>query len=215
VDQILVNNTILEVLEFDFRGCMKCPYLDLRCYNSLWRLSITGWCSSNLSFQLDLFINLRDLQLYHCLELDSFPEGGLPSNLTELGIYKCPKLIGSREEWGLFQLNSLKQLYVGDEFENVESFPEENLLPPTLTFLCLNKCSKLRIMNYKGFLQLKSLRFLFIYNYLSLESLPEEGLPNSLSTLSIRNCPLIKEKYEKEGGERWHTISHIRDVLFW
>jgi hypothetical protein len=30
--------------------------------------------------------------------------------------------------------------------------------------------------------------------------------------LNINECPLIREKYKKEGGERWHTISHIPDV---
>jgi hypothetical protein len=77
----------------------------------------------------------------------------------------------------------------------------------------LNNCSKLRIMNNKGFLHLKSLETLWIINCRVLERLPEkEALPNSLSELLIINCPIIKEKYEKEGGERWHTISHIPNV---
>jgi len=136
--------------------------------------------------------------------------GGLPSNLRPLSICNCPKLIASREEWGLFQLNFFR---VSDEFENVESFPEENLLPPSLKFFYLYDCPKLRIMNNKGFLHLKSLKELVIYNSPSLECLPEkEALPNSLAALRIEYCPIIKEKYEKEGGERWHTISHIHDV---
>jgi len=140
--------------------------------------------------------------------------GGLPSNLSDLSIKNCPKLIGSREEWGLFQLNSLYGFRVSDEFENVESFPEENLLPPTLHYLSLDNCSKLRIMNNKGFLHLKSLHDLTINNCPSLESLPEkEALPNTLSYLWIFNCGIIKEKYEKEGGERWHTITHIPYVV--
>jgi Leucine-rich repeat (LRR) protein len=91
----------------------------------------------------------------------------------------------------------------------VKSFPEEKLLPPNLYSLGLYNCSQLRILNYKGFLHLKSLDYLYIKNCPNLECLPEEGLPNSLSTLYIINCPLLKEKYQREGGERWHTISHI------
>ncbi|CAJ2638995.1 unnamed protein product [Trifolium pratense] len=199
-EQNLVNCTILEELEFDLRGfVVKRPSLDLRCYNSLRSLTITGWdSSSSLPLSLHLFTNLEDLCLYDCPQLESFPIGGLPSNLRELRIENCPKLIGSREEWGLFQLNSLKCFSVSDEFENVESFPEENLLPPTLEFLWLKNCSKLRIMNNKGFLHLNSLNNLCIVNCPSLESLPEEGLQqlSSLVGLSIEECPLIREKYK-------------------
>ncbi|GAU20899.1 hypothetical protein TSUD_120910 [Trifolium subterraneum] len=211
-DQNLVNCTILEVLQFDLKGIVKRPSLDLHCYNSLDYLSITGWDSSSLPFSLHLFINLQHLRLFDCPQMESFPRGGLPSKLWKLGISNCPKLIGSREEWGLFQLNSLNWLIINDhKFENVESFPEENLLPPTLEFLEIRNCSKLRIMNNKGFLHLNSLYCLYIYNCPSLESLPEEGLLhlNSLHTLSIKNCPIIREKYKKEGGELWHTIRHI------
>ncbi|KAK2386150.1 putative disease resistance RPP13 protein [Trifolium repens] len=212
-EQNLLNCSVLEELMFYLRVF---PSLDLRCYNSLRRLSISGCdSSSSLPFSLHLFTNLEDLHLYDCPQLESFPRGGLPSNLTWLEIHNCPKLIGSREEWGLFQLNSLKWFTVRDhEFENVESFPEENLLPPTLTWLQVFNCSKLRIMNNKGFLHLNSLKLLRIVNCPSLESLPEEALQqlSSLSRLWIEDCPLIREKYKKEGGERWHTISHIPNV---
>ncbi|KAK2440157.1 putative disease resistance RPP13 protein [Trifolium repens] len=215
-EQDLVNCTVLEELEFDLRGFVeKRPSLDLRCYNSLSSLSIRGCDSSfSLPFSLHLFTNLHSLNLYDCPQLESFPRGGLPSNLSSLVISNCPKLIGSREEWSLFQLNSLETLKVSDEFENVESFPEENLLPPTLEYLWLYNCSKLRRMNNKGFLHLNSLDSLYIRDCPSLESLPEEALQqlSSLCQLDIDNCPLIREKYKKEGGERWHTISHIPKV---
>ncbi|AES69119.2 NBS-LRR type disease resistance protein [Medicago truncatula] len=338
VEPNLVNYTILDELNLDWSGFVKCPSLDLCCYNSLGDLSIKGWHSSSLPLELHLFTklhylylydcpelesfpmgglpsNLRSLKIYNCPkligsreewglfqlssllefsvsdefenvesfpeenllpptlmflhlykcsklrkmnnkgflhlkslkslsinncpslenlleealhlftkldflylvdcpELDSFPEGGLPPNLSSFGIYNCPKLIGSREEWGLFQLNSLKSFFVTDEFENVESFPEENLLPSTLETLYVENCSKLRIMNNKGFLHLKSLKAMRIFSCPSLERLPEkEALPNSLDELWIDDCLIIKEKYEKEGGERWHTICHIPRVL--
>ena len=230
VEQNLVNNTILEKLEFDFKGFVNCPYFHLCCYNSLRTLSIKRWGSSFLPFSLDwlkfsfaLFNNLRSLNLYSCSRLESFPEGGLPSNLnnlricdcpkltmfpeeglpshlSHLEISNCPKLIASREEWGLYQLTSLKEFKVSDEFENVKSFPEENLLPPTLRTLWLSNCSKLRIMNYKGFLHLLSLSHLRIYNCPSLEYFPAQSLPNSLYSLEINNCPLIKKRYPERNA---------------
>ncbi|KAK2440086.1 hypothetical protein QL285_011539 [Trifolium repens] len=214
-EEDLVNCCVLEVLEFDLRGF---PSLDLQCYNSLRYISIRGCDSSfSLPFSLHLFTNLHYLYLCDCPQLESFPRGGLPSNLRLLDIHNCPKLIGSREEWGLFQLNSLQWFTVTDEFENVESFPEENLLPPTLEHLWMIKCSKLGRMNNKGFLHLNSLRDLRIDNCPSLERLPEEGLQqlSSLYYLEFGECPIIREKYKMEGGERWHTIRHIPNVSYY
>ncbi|XP_058784769.1 putative disease resistance RPP13-like protein 1 [Vicia villosa] len=208
----LINNPNLEELELDFKDFVEYPSMDLCCYNSLSKLSIKGWKFSSLPFSLHLFPNLEYLEIRDCPELESFSMGGLPSNLSCLTIYNCPKLIASREKWGLFQLNSLYYFTVSDDFENVESFPEQNLLPPTLKVLTLDKCSKLRILNFRGFLHLKSLSNIWIENCHSLESLPEEDLPNSLRVLSILSCPLLEEKYKKEGGERWHTIRHIPNV---
>lgn len=134
--------------------------------------------------------------------------GVLPSNLSKHVIDNCPKLIGSRQERGLFQLNSLKSFTVVDDFDDVECFSEKGLLPPTLhTVWRRYNCSKLRIMNCKGLLQ-----SLHILSCPCLERLPEEGLPNSLSTLAINRCPLLKEQYRKEEVERWHTICHIPSI---
>ncbi|XP_058721830.1 putative disease resistance RPP13-like protein 1 [Vicia villosa] len=208
----LINNPNLEELVLDFKDFVESPSLDLCCYNSLNRLSIRGWRFSSLPLSLHLFTNLDSLILLDCPRLESFPMGGLPSNLRSLEILNCPKLIASREEWGLFQLNSLYRFKVRDDFENVESFPEQNLLPPTLKYLYLSWCLKLKRMNCKGFLHLKSLRRIDIMYCPILESLPEESLPSSLSCLFIACCLLLEEKYKKEGGRRWHTISHIPEV---
>jgi len=215
LDQILYNSAFLEELEVEdfFDPNLEWSSLDFNSCNSLRTLNITGWHSSSLPFPLHLFTNLNSLVLYDCPLLESFSGRQLPSNLCSLQIEKCPKLMASRDEWGLFQLNSLKQFSVSDDFEIFESFPEESLLPSTIKSLELTNCSNLRIINYKGLLHLTSLESLCIEDCPCLESLPEEGLPSSLSTLSIHDCPLIKLKYQKEEGESWHTISHIPDVI--
>ena len=212
VEQHLFNNVILNKLKLDFSGFVECPSFDLRCYNSLRQLYIKGWRSSSLPFALHLFTNLDHLVLFDCPQLESFPLGGLPTNLSTLEIYDCPKLIASRREWGLFELNSLQIFRVSDDFENMESFPEESLLPPTLDTIDLYNCSKLRIMNYKGFIHLKSLKHLRIHSCPSLERLPEDGIPNSLYNLYISDCSLLSEQYQKDGGHRWHTICRIPNV---
>ena len=214
LEQLLFNNSFLKNLHvggFDSAN-LEWSSLDLPSSNSLHTLSISDW-NSTFPFSLHMFTNLKTLNLSDYPQLESFPRGGLPSSLSRLHINKCPKLIASRGEWGLFQLNSLESFCVVDDFENVDSFPEENLLPPTLYSLQLKNCSKLRIINYKGLLHLKSLKYLSIQRCPSLERLPEEGLPNSLSRLEIRDCQLLKEMYQKKGGERWHTIRHIPAVI--
>ncbi|KAK2440170.1 putative disease resistance RPP13 protein [Trifolium repens] len=214
LEKILLNNAFLEELEVeDFFGPnLEWSSLDFHSCNSLRTLTITGWHSSSLPFALHLFTNLNYLMLYDSPWLESFSGRQFPSNLCSLRIGRCPKLLASREEWGLFQLKSLKQFSLTDDFEIFESFPEESLLPPTINALELTNCSNLRIINYKGLLHLTSLESLYIVDCPYLESLPEEGLPSSLSTLSTHGCPLIKQQYKKEQGEHWHTISHIPHV---
>ncbi|XP_061350102.1 putative disease resistance RPP13-like protein 1 [Gastrolobium bilobum] len=212
LEQILLNNTFFEVLEF--RETLESSALYLS-YIPLPTLRFTrAYFSSSWPFSLDMFTNLHSLKLDNCPQLESFPKGGLPSSLSSLDIRSCPKLIASREELGLSKLHSLKELIVSDDFENVESFPEENLLPPNINLLRLVNCSKLRIINYRGFFHLKSLKFLSIGKCPCVEYLPEEGLPNSLSTLWILRCPILKERYGKEEGEHWHKIRHIPRVEF-
>jgi Leucine-rich repeat (LRR) protein len=211
LEKILFNSPFLKELEVeDFFGPnVEWSSLDICRRNSLRTLTITGWHSSSLPFALDHFASLNSLALYDCPWLESFFGRQLPSNLCSLRIERCPNLMASSYEWGLFQLNSLKLLCVSDDFEILDSFPEESILPSTIKSLELTNCSNLRIINYRGLLHLTSLESLYIEDCPCLEMLPEEGLPISLSTLSIHDCPLLKQLYQKEQGERWHTICHI------
>lgn len=166
-------------------------------------------CSTH---KLESFLFFFILHFSDCPQLESFPKGGLPSNLRRLRIEGCLKLVASREEWGLFKLHSLKELNLSDDFENVESFPVERLLPPTLSDLNLTECSKLTTTNSRGFLHLKYLKSFYILWCPRLKCLPEEGLPESLSALCIHDCPLLEQRYQKN-GEHWRKIQHIPSVM--
>ncbi|PRQ32403.1 putative leucine-rich repeat domain, L domain-containing protein [Rosa chinensis] len=160
----------------------------------------------------NLLPSLRELSLWDCPELESFPEGGLPSKLEELRIRRCKKLlIGNRMQWGLPTLTSLKFLRV--DFEGceqvVDSFPDEGLLPTTLGSLYINCISKL---DGKGFTQLTSLEWLSISNSPELRCLPDEELPTSLSHLDIDHCPLLEQRCQRETGEDWPKIAHIKTI---
>ncbi|KAF7836160.1 putative disease resistance protein [Senna tora] len=231
LDQILITCPDLE--DLDLCGCPKLvsfPTCQLSAPKlrslSISNISYQSTHTENMQTQLlptvrSLWFqncpHLRCLVLCDCPFLESFHMNReLPTNLVELSIQKCPKLMDSHKEWGLHKLHSLRRFTVSDDFQNVECFPEEALLPPNLTSLKFDDCPHLKTINYKGFLHLTSLKILTIFNCPSLQCLPEQGLPNSLSCLEIYgNSPLLKKRYQKEIGQDWHKISHIPRVLIY
>ncbi|KAF7114884.1 hypothetical protein RHSIM_RhsimUnG0071200 [Rhododendron simsii] len=157
-----------------------------------------------------LLPSLKSLDLSECPEIESFPEGGLPSKLDNLSIGSCKKLFGGRRDWGLQTLPSLTNFSLDGEYEDVlESFPEEGLLPPTLTYLCFTDLKNLKSLNRRGLQPLISLKRMIINNCPQLQSLSVERLPTSLSELIIWCCPLLEPRCHREDGEDWHKIAHI------
>ncbi|KAB2607082.1 disease resistance protein [Pyrus ussuriensis x Pyrus communis] len=161
--------------------------------------------------------SIESLWIWDCPELESFPEGGLPSKLRSLTIGSCKKLMANRMRWGLQTLTSLKDLDVSfsgcEEEQLVESFPEEGLLPTTLTSLSISGHPNLKTIDGKALRHLISLETLKISFCPQLQSLPDEGLPTSLSLLLIYKCDLLKQRCQRDTGEEWPKISHIPNVL--
>jgi hypothetical protein len=154
------------------------------------------------------------MEITDCPELESFPEGGLPSRLKSLRVVSCKKLIANRKQWGLQRLTSLEHLLIDfGDCEEVCSFPEEGLLPATLTSLSISTVSSLKTMEGKGFRHLGSLQSLAIRRCPELQCLPDEGLPTSLSVLEISFCPSLKQRYQRDKGEDWPKIAHIRHIM--
>jgi hypothetical protein len=59
-----------------------------------------------------LILSLEKLDVIICLEVEWFPEGGLPSNLKSINIYACDKLVASQMGWGLQNLPFLELLTI-------------------------------------------------------------------------------------------------------
>ncbi|XP_057499127.1 putative disease resistance protein At3g14460 [Actinidia eriantha] len=144
-----------------------------------------------------LFPTLESLELRDCPEIESFPDGGLPSNLRELRISNCKKLVDRRREWGLQRLPSLRDFELGGDEDVGDSFPEDGLLPSTLTILSIWYLSNLKSLNKRGFQLLCSLKSLWIGQCPQLRSLPEEGFPTSLELLRIYDCPQLRSLPEE------------------
>ncbi|RVW21724.1 putative disease resistance protein [Vitis vinifera] len=158
--------------------------------------------------------SLHYLYISNCPVIDSFPEGGLPTNLSELDIRNCNKLVACRMEWGLQMLSFLRSFWIGElGEERLESFPEEQFLPSTLTSLSIRDIPNLKSLDNKGLKHLTSLETLMINNCERLKSLPKQGLPSSLSCLYIRGCPPLKKWCQKDKGKKWPSISHIPCIV--
>ncbi|GMN64517.1 hypothetical protein TIFTF001_033592 [Ficus carica] len=157
--------------------------------------------------------SLESIKLIHCEKVESFSNMGLPSNLKVLHIESCEKLIAKRRNWNYQRLSNLQTLVlIGCKDLGLNSFPEKGLLPSALTYLFISDFRKLKPLNGKGFKHLTSLQYLSIGKCDKLECLPEEGLPLSLFTLSIYECPMLSERCQRKTGEDWPKIQHIPNI---
>ncbi|KAJ7947360.1 Disease resistance protein [Quillaja saponaria] len=183
LDEIVIRNCV-NFISFPKEG-LPAPCLSILIVSGCYNLK-------SLPNEMHSFLpNLKSLRLGDCPEIESFPEGGLPSNLSLLEIRNCGKLVDRRMDWNLHA--SLSKLLMYGKYENVESFPEESLLPTSLTYLSLTQFSSLQKLDNKGMHNLVSLEQLDIANCPRLESLTKERLPASLMKLIIKGCPLLEE----------------------
>ncbi|RXI03833.1 hypothetical protein DVH24_038107 [Malus domestica] len=203
----------------------KLSSLQIRVCGNLESLSVEGGADENLS-------PLNSLSIWHCRNLVSFPDGGLPTpNLTLFDVNNCAnlKLLPDR----MHTLTALQRLAISS-LPNVVSFAQgglppnlqsfqifgaskdffqtllnEQLLPATLHTLAISYVSNLKSLDGKGLEHLTSLQQLQISGCESLKFLPKEGLPASLSYLSILDCPSLKKRYLKKRYEKVARIPCI------
>ncbi|KAG4950200.1 hypothetical protein JHK86_043439 [Glycine max] len=175
----------------EFLKIRKCPQLE----------SLPG----SMHMQLP---SLKELRIDDCPRVESFPEGGLPSNLKEMRLYKCSSGLMASLKGALGDNPSLETLSIREL--DAESFPDEGLLPLSLTCLTISGFRNLKKLDYKGLCQLSSLKKLILENCPNLQQLPEEGLPRSISYFTIGySCPKLKQRCQNPGGEDWPKIAHI------
>ncbi|KAL6326937.1 hypothetical protein AAG906_012621 [Vitis piasezkii] len=97
----------------------------------------------------------------------------------------------------------------------------------SLLHLQIRGCPKLQFSIGSVLQRLISLKELGIYSCGRLQSLTEAGLhhlttletliiwkrlPDSVSSLYVRDCPLLKQRLQFEKGEEWRYISHIPKI---
>ncbi|TQD84016.1 hypothetical protein C1H46_030466 [Malus baccata] len=163
--------------------------------------------------KIHTLIALRQLELSDLPKLVSFAREGLPPNLQEFEVNNCDELrhVDVVNDWGLQGLVSLQQFHIGGRGSDaiLETLLKEKLLPTALHSLHIFGLSSLKVVNGRGLQHLTSLRRLKINQSPSLEFLPEEGFPASLSCLSIHRCSSLSKRCQNKTGEDWAKISHI------
>jgi hypothetical protein len=173
-------------------------------------------CESLRSLPEKMDVLLPSLNYFHisyCQRIESFPQGGLPSNVKDMEVVKCDKLFATRSGWGLQKLPSLREFKVGGKYEDVESFPEPELLPSCLTQLCISEFPNMKTLDKKGLQHLTSLQDLSVWNCPKLEYIPKEGLPTSLSTISIYECPLLRKQWQSKKGKERRKIPDVDHIV--
>ncbi|PHT35251.1 hypothetical protein CQW23_27051 [Capsicum baccatum] len=131
----------------------------------------------------ELLPSLKELRLWDCPEIESFPDGGLPFNLQLLHIRDCEKLVNGRKEWRLQRLPCLRELEIYHDGSDEEIVGGENWeLPCSIQRL---KIRNLKTLSSQVLNSLTSLESLQTFNLLQVRSLLEEGLPSSLSELYL------------------------------
>uniref|UniRef100_M1CM96 Disease resistance protein R3a n=1 Tax=Solanum tuberosum TaxID=4113 RepID=M1CM96_SOLTU len=196
-------------------NCENVEILSVACGETqMTSLSIQGcrklkWLPERMQ---ELLPSLKELYLYNCPEMESFPEGGLPFNLQFLVISACKKLVNGRKEWHLQRLPCLTQLSIYHDGSDEEIVDGENWeLPSSIQTLTINNVKTLSSQHLKsltslselelydhhelhslGLWHLTSLQSLEIRNFPNLQSLPESALPSSLSQLIIMHCPNLQ-----------------------
>ena len=71
----------------------------------------------------------------------------------------------------------------------------------------------LQSLKKDGLQHLTSLKALDIRNCRKLKCLTKEKLPDSLSYLIVRECPLLEKRCQFEKGEEWCFIAHIPEIV--
>ncbi|KAB2594842.1 disease resistance RPP13-like protein 1 [Pyrus ussuriensis x Pyrus communis] len=220
------------------KNCRRLEFLShetMAKLTSLQDLQLRDSRDSLRSFPLGIFPKLSFLQIQGSKNLESLSigegadgenlthldEGGLPPYLHAVHIGYCEKLIPSMKYWGLQQLVSLRTFWIWSSKNLLEALLKEQLLPTTLHTLRIHEMEILKSLEGKGLQHLTCLQELEFHDCDSLEFLSKEGLPESLSFLSIKNCSSLAKRCQEKRGQEWMKIAHIPcietndQVIYW
>ncbi|KAJ1432559.1 Leucine-rich repeat domain superfamily [Sesbania bispinosa] len=189
-------------------GGLATPYLNHFLVSSCRKLK-------SLPEPINTLSGLYQLSIYGLPNLQAFAQDSLPVNLRILEVSKCGSLSATAiTKWGLQWLTCLAELRIrGDGLVDALMKMKVSLLPTSLVSLRISHLYYLKCLEGKWLQHLTSLENLEISDCRRLESLAEEGLPSSLSVLTIKRCQLLEASCQSNGGKEWPKIAHISCII--
>lgn len=178
-------------------------------------IQISG-CDSLRCISLEFFLKLKHLAIFHCPNFEwlyasqgdflQLTTNSFSSKLELLQLDYSNKIY-SHLQW-ILQIYPL--FYTSLSFgPQCRIFPWVCIVPSSLTSLEIHDFQNLKSLDRGGLQHLKSLKQLKIWGFPKLSSIPDEGLPPSISVLCILECSLLGERCQQGTGEDWPEISHI------
>ncbi|KAK2636915.1 hypothetical protein Ddye_031707 [Dipteronia dyeriana] len=108
-------------------------------------------------------------------------------------------------------MTSLTCLTLKGGCSNVNSYPDEGLLPASLAIIQISEFPVLATLNLKGLQDLALLKSLQINSCDFLQSFSvDRTLPSSPSSLNITGHSCLTQLCQKDVGEYWPKIRHIQ-----
>ncbi|KAL6841445.1 hypothetical protein ACP4OV_028963 [Aristida adscensionis] len=152
---------------------------------------------------------LKSIHIYGCPKLAPSPQQHilLPSMLEDLRISSCSNLINPLLQ-EIDEISSLTNLAITD-CASLHYFPVK--LPTTLQKLELFHCSNLTNLP-PGLEEAPCLTAMTILKCPLIPCLPEQGLPQSLKELYIRECPLLTLSCRQNCGKDWPKIANLPTI---
>ncbi|MCE0482279.1 hypothetical protein HAX54_040900 [Datura stramonium] len=158
-------------------------------------------CDSLRHLSFGFFPRVHTLIVYSCrnLQMLSFPDG-----IDTLEVERCGNLKALTVPKGV-HLKFLHSMKISG-CDNLSSFPQE-LAAPSLKYLWVYDCQKLKALPDCMHELLPSLKNLWISNCPELESFPDGGLPFNIEILDISTCQNLIN-----GREQWglHRLPYLR-----
>ncbi|XP_020421451.1 putative disease resistance protein RGA3 [Prunus persica] len=194
---------------------------------------------SSLPSGLQHCTSLEHLSITYCPNLEAIPSLDSLTQLRQLHIYNCDGLKDVHPSAFAASLTRLKELSIGGFWKELDSFPAFQVIPQLET-LILFGWPKLKSLP-EQVQHFTSLTALSILSFDGMEALPEWlGNLASLENLSISlcknlmylptleamkcltklkhiwffDCPLLKNRCNKDSGPEWPKISHIPHIDF-
>ncbi|XP_027927610.1 putative disease resistance RPP13-like protein 1 [Vigna unguiculata] len=169
---------------------------------------------NSLPVPINTLAPLQTLSIQNLPNLESFAQEGLPIRLRSFTVWSRGSFLTTTiGEWGLQKLTCLSSLRIGgDEILNAFMRMKMPLLPTSLVSLSICNSFGIKCLDGKWLQHLTSLEKLEIQCFRQLEFLPEEGLPSTLSVLTIWKCPSLEVSCSN-GGKNWPKISHIPCII--